>query len=1297
MPLNADLSLGAVLRFGYAMVALSLVLMVWASLAGARESGAAHHHHYSAPAAAHSYPPCYFNPLCSCSKAVPDLGIVACRGVPLPRVPPPLNASKLFTLHLSRNGLRGLEPYFLQGTGLYGLEITHNALAEIPDEAFMGLERSMWELDLSDNELTAVPSRALRHLQKLRRLDLSGNDISEVNQEAWRGLEESLQTLDLADNSLTSLPPAAFSNLQLLEALDLQGNHLSELDVALFRDGPPRLSRLQLADNQLSSVPYRQLAPLRLLRTLDLSVNRIAGLHSATSEPDEARGSLMSLDTLRLERNQIQYLPPGAFQHFDVLNRTFLDGNPLVLVQGDAFRDAKIRELSLRDCGLSELSARAFSGLEATLQALDLSANNLTELPQQLFHEFDFLRTLSLRDNSISQVRPAETLTGFQYSLYRLDLTGRDMGITAIQDLRRMRNLRSLSLSRLPQPHLAPDDFLEFGVDLEEVRVVRGNLRTIKNHAFMHARAVRRLDLSENAISLIEPDAFTEIGHSLTWLRMAHGLASSVGTLPHEALRPLVNLESLDMSNNRLRTMPETSFHFLRRLRVLQLQDNQIEHVPKGTFQGNIHSGLEEVYLSLNSLSAVNTHTFVDLSSLETLRLDDNRIERVERRAFMNLDRLKMLDLRGNRLTRISDEAFQNLPELEELDLAYNRLTSLDFTMLDQVGTLATFRLNASHNRLHSLESNSSAGLLLGHRGDPVAVHSNIKVLDLSHNNVSGVARGYFRPVETSLTHLYLSHNLLSNASRDLFGNMPHLQWLDLSHNELVEIDFDTFRNTRRLQVLMLSHNLLLDVPAELFRAMSDLRVVDLSHNRLRALPDSLFLEPGLERLSVAGNALSRVPLSAMGLQAAATLVELDLSRNTITTLHGHDVFARFKSLARLDLSHNRLVRVEDATFSTLARLSSLDLSHNPELLLDSRGRCFQGLEDSLLELGLENVSLSSMPDLALSSLQTLRLSNNILTTLPSDLAANMSHLRHLELAHNALQAVPPAAHALPHLRRLVLAGNPISTISNTSLLGAADKLTELDLTELPLNYFESGALGQMTSLRTLHVSPYRNVRQFNLPHLLQYNYGLKELHIHVYEETGLRDEMSGPLPFKLSNITVTGRALKTLPDDLLMGVRSPRLHFGLHNTSVSAVQAALFQRATWVRNLTLDVRNNSLRSLSNPNRAEFPGVPRKMFLNDLRLAHNLWDCNCQLGWVEVWQRKRHQYLCEDKSSQETDCYGTSDDVRTATCANRGNVSLADVLKTDIECGWGSAAPNAPQAPAVVAAVMVAVMASLLG
>jgi len=62
--------------------------------------------------------------------------------------------------------------------GLYKLQIKHNPLANIPEEAFLGLERSLWELDLSYNQLASVPSKSFRHLQKLRLLELTGTTFS---------------------------------------------------------------------------------------------------------------------------------------------------------------------------------------------------------------------------------------------------------------------------------------------------------------------------------------------------------------------------------------------------------------------------------------------------------------------------------------------------------------------------------------------------------------------------------------------------------------------------------------------------------------------------------------------------------------------------------------------------------------------------------------------------------------------------------------------------------------------------------------------------------------------------------------------------------------------------------------------------------------------------------------------------------------------------------------------------------------------------------------------------------------
>lgn len=91
-------------KVAYTMLVITLLLMMWASMVRMHELPV-------------QYPPCFFNPLCTCSKAIPDLGIVACCNVPMPRIPQPINSSKVFMLQLENNGLRFLQPQYLMNTG----------------------------------------------------------------------------------------------------------------------------------------------------------------------------------------------------------------------------------------------------------------------------------------------------------------------------------------------------------------------------------------------------------------------------------------------------------------------------------------------------------------------------------------------------------------------------------------------------------------------------------------------------------------------------------------------------------------------------------------------------------------------------------------------------------------------------------------------------------------------------------------------------------------------------------------------------------------------------------------------------------------------------------------------------------------------------------------------------------------------------------------------------------------------------------------------------------------------------
>lgn len=79
--------------------------------------------------------------------------------------------------------------------------------------------------------------------------------------------------------------------------------------------------------------------------------------------------------------------------------------------------------------------------------------------------------------------------------------------------------------------------------------------------------------------------------------------------------------------------------------------------------------------------------------------------------------------------------------------------------------------------------------------------HVSMKILDLSHNNISFISNRFFKAVELSLLELHLNHNEILKANRDVFGSMINLQILDLSHNRIFEVEQDTFRNMKNLQV----------------------------------------------------------------------------------------------------------------------------------------------------------------------------------------------------------------------------------------------------------------------------------------------------------------------------------------------------------------------------------------------------------------------------------------------------------------------------------------------------------------
>lgn len=147
-------------------------------------------------------------------------------------------------------------------------------------------------------------------------------------------------------------------------------------------------------------------------------------------------------------------------------------------------------------------------------------------------------------------------------------------------------------------------------------------------------------------------------------------------------------------------------------------------------------------------------------------------------------------------------------------------------------------------------------------------------------------------------------------------------------------------------------------------------------------------------------------------------------------------------------------------------------------------------------------------------------------------------------------------------------------------------------------------------------------------------------------------------------------------------------MHVSLRNTSIVNLPSNIFAKLKDVRNISVEIGSNNekLKTLPNPNTAATVHLPNKAFLVDLDLGDNEFDCDCNLGWIEFWNRKKRQFLCSSHSWTDDDDeelhYSESEDrdmcsfndhgLREVTCSNKKNAPLLEVLKSELECGWGS-------------------------
>uniref|UniRef100_A0A673MTN1 Slit homolog 3 protein-like n=1 Tax=Sinocyclocheilus rhinocerous TaxID=307959 RepID=A0A673MTN1_9TELE len=513
---------------------------------------------------------------------------------------------------------------------------TNNVMTAVLD--FSGL-KNLRVLDLSENQIQAVPRKAFRGITAVKNLQLDSNHISCIEDGAFRALRD-LEILTLNNNNITLIPLSSFNHMPKLRTLRLHSNnlhcdcHLSWLSdwlrqrrgLAPFTQcmAPAHMRGLNVPDVQKrefvctgpaqmeprSCAPQASICPAACTCNNNIVDCRKKGLTEIPANLPEG------IVEIRLEQNMIKSIPAGAFSTYKKLKRIdekkmpnetsvyssrLLNANKINCLRVNTFKDLQnLNLLSLYDNKLQTISKGLFTPLRS-IKTLHLAQNpfmcdcHLKWLADYLFDnpiETSGARCSHprrLANKRISQVKGKKfRCTGAED--YRSRLSGE-----CFQDL------------------VCPER-----CRCEGTVVDCSNLKLTKTppHLPEHTTDLR---LNDNEISILEATG---------------------------AFKKLPNLRKINLSNNKLRDIREGSFDGAGGVLELLLTGNKLQSVSGRMFKGL--SGLKTLMLRSNQISCVDNATFTGLSSVRLLSLYDNRISTIAPGAFNTLHSLSTINLLSN-------------------------------------------------------------------------------------------------------------------------------------------------------------------------------------------------------------------------------------------------------------------------------------------------------------------------------------------------------------------------------------------------------------------------------------------------------------------------------------------------------------------------------------------------------------------------------------------------------------------------------------------------------------------------
>uniref|UniRef100_A0A3P8RD21 PDZ domain-containing protein n=1 Tax=Astatotilapia calliptera TaxID=8154 RepID=A0A3P8RD21_ASTCA len=342
-----------------------------------------------------------------------------------------------------------------------------------------------------------------------------------------------------------------------------------------------------------------------------------------------------------------------------------------------------VTSLDYSHCSLETVPKEIFN-FEKTLQELYLDANQIEELPKQLFN-CQLLNRLSMPDNDLA-VLPAAIAN-------LINLRELDVSKNSIQDFpENIKNCKGLAIveasvnpiSKLPEGFTQllsltqlylNDAFLEF-LPASFGRSVS----SLVCHTMQKLTQLERLDLGSNefteVVSIFQSGDFLfYFVQMLGTLKQLVYLDVSKNNLEmvDEQIRGCENLQDLLLSNNALTQLPG-SIGTLKKLTALKVDENQLMYLPDSI--GGL-TCIDELDCSFNEIEALPA-TIGQCVNMRTFAADHNFLAQLPPE-MGNWKRATVLFLHSNKLESLPEE-MGDMQKLKVVNLSNNKLKNLPYS-----------------------------------------------------------------------------------------------------------------------------------------------------------------------------------------------------------------------------------------------------------------------------------------------------------------------------------------------------------------------------------------------------------------------------------------------------------------------------------------------------------------------------------------------------------------------------------------------------------------------------------------